>query len=59
MKTSNKSRLKKLEERHGDIDDPKDCVIIFDPELPPPDLAQFGDRVVILLPDNQRSPSYF
>ena len=54
MKTSNKNRLKKLEERHGDIDNPTDCVIIFDPELPLPDLSQFGDRVVILLPDNQR-----
>jgi hypothetical protein len=57
MKTSNKSRLKKLEERYRDVDDPKDCVIIFNPELKLPDLSQFGDRVVILLPDNQRSPS--
>ena len=59
MKASNKSRLKKLEERHRDMDDPKDCVIIFDPELPLPDLTQFGDRVVIMLPDNQRPLSLF
>lgn len=54
MKTSNKSRLKKFEEQYKEVDDPKDCVIIFDPELTLPDLSQFGDRVVILLPDNQR-----
>lgn len=59
MKASNKSRLKKLEKQHGDIDDPKDCVIIFDPESPLPDLTQFGDRVVIMLPDNQRPLSLF
>lgn len=40
MKASNKSSLKKLEERNRNVDDPKDCVIIFDPELPLPDLAQ-------------------
>jgi len=57
MKISNKNRLKKLEERHGDIDNLTDCVIIFDPELPLPDLSHFGDRVVILLPDNKRLPS--
>jgi hypothetical protein len=54
MKSANKSRLEKLEEQHKDIDDSLDPVIIFDPKLPLPDLSRFGDRVVILIPDNQR-----
>ena len=54
MKSANKTRLKKLEEQYREIDDPIDPVIIYDPKLPLPDLSQFGDRVVILIPDNQR-----
>jgi len=54
MKKANKSHLKILEEQCREIDDSIDPVIIFDPKLPLPDLSRFGDRVVILIPDNQR-----
>ncbi len=54
MKNSNKSRLKTLEKQNKDIDDLTDPVIIFDPKLPLPNLSRFGDRVVILIPDNHR-----
>jgi hypothetical protein len=56
MKASSKKRLQKLEE----ILKAKphlDPVIIYDPEAPLPDLSQFGDQVVILLPDNRRQRS--
>ena len=54
MKTSIKKRLKKLEETMKEKSAPLDPVIIYDPEAPLPDLSQFGDKVVILLPDNPR-----
>ena len=54
MKASIKKRLKKLEETLKEKSDPLDPVIIYDPQAPLPDLSQFGDRVVILLPDNRR-----
>lgn len=54
MKTSSKKRLKKLEETLKEKSAPLDPVIIYDPEAPLPDLSQFGDQVVILLPDNRR-----
>ena len=52
MKASSEKRLKKLEEALKEKADPLDPVIIYDPEVPLPDLSQFGDQVVILLPDN-------
>jgi|GEM_PF-1671540 len=57
MKTSSKKRLKKLEETLKEKSDPLDPVIIYDPQAPLPDLSQFGDQVVILLPDNRRHQS--
>jgi hypothetical protein len=54
MKASIKKRLKKLEETLKGKSTPLDPVIIYDPEAPLPDLSQFGDQVVILLPDNRR-----
>ena len=54
MKASIKKRLKKLEETLKGKSAPLDPVIIYDPEAPLPDLSQFGDQVVILLPDNRR-----
>ena len=54
MKASSEKRLKKLEEALKEKADPLDPVIIYDPQAPLPDLSQFGDRVVILLPDNRR-----
>jgi hypothetical protein len=57
MKASIKKRLKKLEETLKEKSDPLDPVIIYDPEAPLPDLSQFGDQVVILLPDNRRQRS--
>lgn len=54
MKASNKKRLKNLEETLKEKADPLDPVIIYNPEAPLPDLSQFGDQVVILLPDNRR-----
>jgi len=54
MKASSKKRLKKLEETLKEKAAPLDPVIIYDPEAPLPDLSPFGDRVVILLPDNRR-----
>lgn len=54
MKTSSKKRLKKLEETLKEKLDPLDPVIIYDPQGPKQDLSQFGDQVVILLPDNRR-----
>ena len=56
MKASSKKRLKKLEETLKEKSDPLDPVIIYDPKAPLPDLSQFGDQVVILLPDNRRHP---
>jgi hypothetical protein len=57
MKASSKKRLKKLEETLKEKSDPLDPVVIYDPQAPLPDLSQFGDQVVILLPDNRRHPS--
>ena len=57
MKASSKKRLKKLEETLKQKSTPLDPVIIYDPEAPLPDLSQFGDQVVILLPDNRRHRS--
>jgi hypothetical protein len=54
MKASIKKRLKKLEETPKGKSAPLDPVIIYDPEAPLPDLSQFGDQIVILLPDNRR-----
>ena len=54
MKASSKKRLKKLEEALKEKLDPLDPVIIYDPQGPKPDLSRFGDRVVILIPDNHR-----
>lgn len=54
MKASSKKRLKKLEETLKAKSHLLDPVIIYDPQAPLPDLSQFGDQVVILLPDNQR-----
>jgi len=54
MKASSKKRLQKLEETLKQKSDPLDPVIIYDPKAPLPDLSQFGDQVVILLPDNRR-----
>lgn len=56
MKASSEKRLKKLEEALKEKSDLLDPVIIYDPQAPLPDLSQFGDQVVILLPDNQRNP---
>lgn len=57
MKASSKKRLQKLEETLKAKPHPLDPVIIYDPEAPLPDLSQFGDQVVILLPDNRRQRS--
>jgi len=57
MKASSKKRLKKLEETLKEKADSLDPVIIYDPETPLPDISQFGNQVVILLPDNRRHPS--
>lgn len=54
MKSSNKSRLRHLEKQYRATDNLIDPVIIYDPKLPMPDLSRFGDRIVILIPDNQR-----
>lgn len=56
MKASSKKRLQKLEETLK-AKPHLDPVIIYDPEAPLPDLSQFGDQVVILLPDNRRQRS--
>lgn len=57
MKASSEKRLKKLEEALKAKSHPLDPIIIYNPQFPLPDLSQFGDQVVILLPDNQRNPS--
>ena len=53
MKASSKKRLQKLEETLK-AKPHLDPVIIYDLEAPLPDLSQFGNQVVILLPDNRR-----
>lgn len=52
MKTSNKRRLKELENRII-INSPTSSVIIYNPELPIPEHLRKGKEVVIFLPDNQ------
>lgn len=55
IKDSHKKRLEKLEKQNEDIESSSGCVVIYNPELPIPDLSQYGKRTIILLPDNQMS----
>lgn len=51
IKNFNKKRLEKLEKPSSCPS--FGCVIIYDPELPIPDLPRDGKKTIILLPDNQ------
>lgn len=55
IKDSNKKRLEKLEKKDGKINALSSCVIIYDSNLPLPDLSHDSNRGLIFLPRKQKS----